>query len=97
MGETMKNEKVKWTVSVAFPLAHFLERYQKDHNLPTRSEALEQAIKLLRERELEREYAESALAEVTARPSRLGSTYLEGRTGEVNCQDTPFGRGQRKN
>lgn len=37
----MKNEKVKWTVSVAFPLVRFLERYQKDHNLATRSEALE--------------------------------------------------------
>jgi cell division protein FtsB len=61
MGETMNNKKVKWTVSVAFPLARFLERYQKNHNLATRSEALEQAIKLLQDRELEREYAESAL------------------------------------
>ena len=57
----MPTEKVKFTASVALPLGRFLERYQKEHNLLTRSEALEQAIRLLRERELEREYAESAL------------------------------------
>ncbi len=61
IGEMMQTEKIKFTASVALPLGRFLERYQKDHNLPTRSEALEQAIKLLRDRELEREYAESAL------------------------------------
>jgi len=60
-GETMQVEKMKFTASVALPLGQFLERYQKEHNIPTRSEALEQAIKLLRERELEREYAEAAL------------------------------------
>ena len=42
----MPTEKVKFTASVALPLGRFLERYQKEHNLPTRSEALEQAIKL---------------------------------------------------
>ena len=57
----MPTEKVKFTASVALPLGRFLERYQKEHNLPTRLEALEQAIKLLQELELEREYAESAL------------------------------------
>ena len=60
-GETMQTEKMKFTASVALPLGQFLERYQKEHNIPTRSEALEQAIKLLRERELEREYAEATL------------------------------------
>ena len=57
----MPTEKVKFTASVALPLGRFLERYQKEHNVLTRSEALEQAIKLLQECELEREYAESAL------------------------------------
>jgi hypothetical protein len=38
-------------------LARYLESYQQEHDLKTRSEALEAAIKALRDKALEHEYA----------------------------------------
>ena len=38
-------------------LVAYLDRFQKEHGVKSRSEALEQAIKALRERDLDREYA----------------------------------------
>lgn len=38
-------------------LVAYLDNYQKEHDVKSRSEALEQAIKALRERDLDREYA----------------------------------------
>ncbi len=38
-------------------LVAYLDNYQKEHDVKSRSEALEQAIKALRERDLDQEYA----------------------------------------
>jgi antitoxin ParD1/3/4 len=51
----------KISVSLPLPLVRFLEHYQSQHALKTRSEAVERAIDLLREQSLELEYRQSAL------------------------------------
>jgi Arc/MetJ-type ribon-helix-helix transcriptional regulator len=50
----------KLSVSVSEPIARFVERYKGEHGIKTKSEVVEQALELLRERELERAYAEAA-------------------------------------
>lgn len=50
----------KLSVSISEPIAQFVLRYQDEHQLRTKSEVVEQALELLRERELERAYAEAA-------------------------------------
>lgn len=49
--------KTAMSVRVDEQLAGFLERYQKSQGLKSRSEALEAAIRALRDRALEQEYA----------------------------------------
>lgn len=49
--------KMMMSVRVDEQLAGFLERYQKSHGLKSRSEALEAAIRALRDKALEQEYA----------------------------------------
>ncbi len=50
----------KLSVTVEPELYQFLERYQSDHHLSTKSEVVERALKLLRKNELERAYEEAA-------------------------------------
>lgn len=50
----------KLSVSVSEPIAQFVTRYQGEHHLKTKSEVVERALELLRERELEQAYAEAA-------------------------------------
>jgi antitoxin ParD1/3/4 len=59
MIHTMSQQKL--SVSVSEPIAAFVKRYQGEHQLKTKSEVIERALKLLRERELELAYAEAAL------------------------------------
>jgi len=49
--------KMSISARVDEALVEFLDSYQKEHDVKSRSEALEQAIKALRERDLDREYA----------------------------------------
>ena len=49
--------KTMMSVRVDEQLAGFLERYQKSRGLKSRSEALEAAIRALRDKALEQEYA----------------------------------------
>lgn len=49
--------KVSISARVDEVLVAYLDRFQKEHDVKSRSEALEQAIKALRERDLDREYA----------------------------------------
>ena len=49
--------KVSISARVDEVLVAYLDNYQKEHEVKSRSEALEQAIKALRERDLDREYA----------------------------------------
>lgn len=49
--------KVSISARVDQALVAYLDSYQKEHDVKNRSEALEQAIKALRERDLNREYA----------------------------------------
>lgn len=50
----------KISVSVPTSLVQFLERYQLEHGLKTKSSVVERALQALREQELEREYAAAA-------------------------------------
>ncbi|WP_102124790.1 ribbon-helix-helix domain-containing protein [Deinococcus planocerae] len=52
----------KISVSLEEPLLDFLSHYQETHRVRSKSEVIAQALTLLRERELETQYAE-ALAE----------------------------------
>jgi Arc/MetJ-type ribon-helix-helix transcriptional regulator len=49
--------KVHLSARIDADLAQYLERFREEHRLKTRSEALETAIRALRDRTLEREYA----------------------------------------
>ncbi len=49
----------KLSVSVSEPIAQFLVDYQGTYKLKTKSEIVEEALELLRERELEKAYAEA--------------------------------------
>jgi len=49
--------KVHVSARVATDLARYLDEYQAGHGLKTRSEVLELAIRVLRDKELEGEYA----------------------------------------
>ena len=50
----------KLSVSISEPIARFVEDYKGEYGLKTKSEVIEQALALLRERELEKAYAEAA-------------------------------------
>ena len=50
----------KLSVSISEPIAQFVESYKGDYKLKTKSEVVERALELLRERELEKAYAEAA-------------------------------------
>lgn len=47
----------KLSVSLDSPIAAFVEQYQREHGLRTKSEVVSLALELLRERELEAQYA----------------------------------------
>ena len=49
------------SVSLPIPLVRFLERYQTDNAVKTRSEVVERALLLLREQNLIEQYRQSAL------------------------------------
>ncbi len=51
----------RFTISVEKELAEFLDNYQTQHQVSSRSEVIAKAIKLLRERELGRAYHEAGL------------------------------------
>lgn len=53
----MQVEKI--SVSLPAPLVQFVETYRSTHKKKTRSEVIEEAVKLLREQELERAYREA--------------------------------------
>lgn len=47
----------KLSISLNTPIAAFIEQYQREHGLRTKSEVVSLALELLRERELEAQYA----------------------------------------
>ena len=49
----------KLSISVDPSLAQFIDTYQADNKVPTKSEVVERALKLLQKAELQREYAEA--------------------------------------
>lgn len=49
----------KLSVSLTEPIARFVDGYKGEHKLKTKSEVVERALKLLREQELERAYAQA--------------------------------------
>ena len=51
---------VKLSVSVDQGVVPFIERYQNDHTVRTKSEVVERALELLRKAELEQAYKEAA-------------------------------------
>lgn len=53
----MQVEKI--SVSLPAPLVQFVEKYKLTHKKKTRSEVIEEAVKLLREQELEKAYKEA--------------------------------------
>lgn len=55
--DTLRGMKVHVTARLDERLAAFLETYQRDHQLDSRNEALEHAVRALRDKELQREYA----------------------------------------
>ena len=54
--------KEKLSVTVPESLAEFVETYRTQHEVRTKSEVVERALRLLRERELEAHYAATAAA-----------------------------------
>ena len=50
----------KVSVSLPADVVNFVESYRKQHDIRSRSQVFELALKLLRERELERAYAEAS-------------------------------------
>lgn len=75
----MSGMKVHLTARVDEGLAHFLDRYQQQHHVTSRSEALEDAIRALRDKALEAEYR-AAMAEWEA-------------TGDADVWDATAGDG----
>ena len=53
----MHAEKI--SISLPEPLVRFVEQYRVAHQCKTRSQVFEEALELLRERELERAYREA--------------------------------------
>jgi len=51
----------KLSVSLPSPLIQFIEVYREAHQCRSRSQVLETALELLRERELEKAYAKASL------------------------------------
>lgn len=51
---------IKLSVSVDQGFVPFIERYQQDHTVRTKSEVVERALELLRKAELEQAYKEAA-------------------------------------
>ncbi len=49
----------KLSVSVDSRLARFIDTYQTDHDVSTKSKVVEQALELLQNQELQRQYAEA--------------------------------------
>jgi antitoxin MazE9 len=60
MGPTMAAPSEKLSISIPASSLKFVEAYRKHHALKSRSQVIEKAIALLRERELESAYRESA-------------------------------------
>ena len=50
----------KWTISLPPDLARFVERFQQDHDLNSRSEVIAQSLRALQETELAAAYREHA-------------------------------------
>lgn len=61
----------RFTVSVEKELAEFLDNYQEQHQVSSRSEVISKAIKLLRERELGRAYYEAGLEWAESEDAKL--------------------------
>jgi antitoxin ParD1/3/4 len=55
------NNTERLSISLPIPLVRFLEQYQTNHTIKSRSEVLERAVKLLQEQSLIEEYRQSAL------------------------------------
>ena len=49
----------KLSISLPSDLMRFLERYQEDKNLRTKSQVVEEALQVLRDQELERAYQQA--------------------------------------
>lgn len=50
----------KLSISLSPVLAHFIDEYQKKHACKSRSEVVQEALKLLQEKELEKYYFEAS-------------------------------------
>lgn len=72
----------KLSVSIEQQLLAFLEGYQKEYRLKTKSEVISQALRLLRERELESQYAE-AMKEWEEEAELWEAVTGDGLTGET--------------
>ncbi|MEX2523539.1 MAG: ribbon-helix-helix protein, CopG family [Gammaproteobacteria bacterium] len=53
----------KLSISLPESSADFIEQYRRTHSIKSRSEVIEQALQLLRQRELERAYRDAAAEE----------------------------------
>lgn len=53
-------QTTKLSVSVSESLARFIETYKVDHRCKSRSQVIEEALQLLRERDLEQAYREAS-------------------------------------
>ncbi len=57
----MDSGSEKLSISLPASLVAFVEQYRKEHAIASRSKVFERALRVLRERELERAYAEAAV------------------------------------
>lgn len=71
----------KVSISLEQQLVDFLEGYQQQHGIKSRSEVISQGLKLLRERELERQY-EGAIEEWESEAELWDSVAGDGLVGD---------------
>jgi antitoxin ParD1/3/4 len=57
----MKTNAEKLSISLPFPMVEFVKEYQLAHAYKSKSEVFQDALKLLRKKELESEYAQANL------------------------------------
>lgn len=74
----------KLSISLDAQLVAFLEQYQMTHHIRSKSEVVSEAVTLLRERELEQQYAE-ALAEWAPEAPTWEAVTADGLTGEPDA------------
>ena len=61
----------RFSISISQEIAQFIESYQQENDVKSRSEVIERALKLLREKELQQAYYEAGQEWLTSEDAAL--------------------------